>query len=99
MIHEQFIPPVMEQDYSQSKPNLHRFYVRQAYEHLRVMHKAEKKLWDFSNLNCHEAALGLQQAIRNLIYTNAAYRDAAAMLFCGTKPTPDLDFEPAECQK
>lgn len=66
---------------SEENPELHLLYVRWAMHHLTVVDNAVKELYDFSNINTSFLANTLLEAMQKLVKEDAAYRDAAALLF------------------
>jgi hypothetical protein len=69
------------QDWSRENPSLHRLYVSSAVEHLQLLYATRKKLYRFSNTNVLDAASDIHKNIVKLCRENAAYRDAAALLY------------------
>lgn len=72
-----------KQDFRQSNPKLHKLYVRWAYETLSVANDAAQQLFDMNKVDASIIAGDINKHIRNLVKENAAYAEAAAMLYAG----------------
>lgn len=73
-------------DFRQSNPNLHHLYVRWAYENLSLARRAAEELEARSQWPPSLWANNLRDSMREQIESDAAYFEAAAMLFAGIEP-------------
>lgn len=75
-------------DFRVSNPKLHNFYVRGAYQDLKIATDAAHALEGRSRTSCLAMAGALCQAMREEIESDAAFFEAAALLFAGLDPPP-----------
>lgn len=73
-------------DFRQSNPKLHNFYVRGAYEDLRLAREVIEALNSRSRVPAGAMAAALRQAMVAEIEQDAAFFEAAALLFAGLEP-------------
>lgn len=73
-------------DWRVKNPKLHNFYVRGAYEDLKIAEEAARTLEARARVPCAIMAGALRQAMREEIERSAAFFEAAALLFAGHTP-------------
>ena len=66
---------------NRDNPGLHRLYVGYAYEDLTEMMQFVENMLAFSRVNAMLTASLIQQEIQRLVKEDAAYFEAAAMLY------------------
>lgn len=85
---------VFEQDHRTSKPGLHNLHVRWAYEELKYARDAIDQLYGFSRFPASHWAAALQTQVRESILKDAAFFEAAALLYADVELPPEA--EPCE---
>lgn len=78
-------------DHRATNPKLHNHYVRSAYEDLKIAEEAARTLEARSRVPCAAMAGALRQAMREEIEDNAAFFEAAALLFAGLEPPKEVE--------
>ncbi len=70
-------------------PNLHNMFVREAYEDLRIVREVLDRLADRSRVSASLMAGTLYKAMQEEIEQDAAFFEAAGLLFAGLEPLPE----------
>lgn len=70
-------------DWRVKNPALHNYHVRGAYEDLKIIEEAARTLEARARVPCSAVAAALRQAMREEIEQDAAFFEAAALLFAG----------------
>lgn len=78
-------------DHRATNPKLHNYYVREAYLDLKLARDAAGTLEDRARVSCTAMAGALRQAMREEIEDNAAFFEAAALLFAGLEPSKEVE--------
>lgn len=76
------------EDYSVTNPGLHALYVKWAVQTLVITKEALDTLEARSNWQALKLSSALRAEMISLIETEAAYRDAAAIIFSGVDTAP-----------
>jgi hypothetical protein len=80
-------------DFRTTNPALHNLYVRGAYEDLHLAKEAIAALEARLRVPASIMAAALRQAMVEEIESDAAFFEAAALLFAGLKPPPETEEE------
>lgn len=75
---------------------LHNLYVRGAYEDLQIVRECLDRLNERSRVPASIMAAALHTAMQKEINEDAAFFEAAGLLFAGLEPPKDIDVEPAQ---
>src|SRR5512143_3841206 len=80
-----------DDDFRAINPRLHNHYVREAYEDLRLAKEAINALYKRSRVPASAMAEALHHAMVEEIERDAAFFEAAALLFAGLKPPAETE--------